>query len=69
MFTTFTHSSRRSAAERLNLLSRTIETLLTWLERARGRRILAEMNESMRRDIGVDRARVDEEARKPFWRA
>jgi uncharacterized protein YjiS (DUF1127 family) len=42
--------------------------VLRWLERAEQRRRLAEMNDHMLRDIGLDRSRVWHETTKPFWR-
>jgi uncharacterized protein YjiS (DUF1127 family) len=41
---------------------------LRWSERAEQRRRLAEMNEHMLRDIGLDRGAVWRETSKPFWR-
>lgn len=49
-------------------LSRTVETLLAWRERARGRRRLAMLDEHLIRDIGIDRAAISGEIDKPFWR-
>ena len=42
--------------------------LATWRRRARERAQLREMDERLLRDIGLTRAQVLEEARKPFWR-
>jgi uncharacterized protein YjiS (DUF1127 family) len=47
---------------------RLIDTSLGWLYRARSRRMLASLDDRMLRDIGIDRARADGEAGKPFWR-
>jgi uncharacterized protein YjiS (DUF1127 family) len=41
---------------------------LTWLERSRQRRQLAELNDYMLRDIGLTRLDAWAEAEKPFWR-
>ena len=49
-------------------LGRGCEAVLTWAERARQRRQLAELNDYMLRDIGLTRSDVAEEIRKPFWR-
>ena len=43
------------------------EAVLTWAERGRQRRQLAELNDYMLRDIGLSRADVAAETRKPFW--
>ncbi len=43
--------------------------LLTWQQRARERHILAGLDEHMLRDLGLSRADVASEVRKPFWRA
>jgi uncharacterized protein YjiS (DUF1127 family) len=45
-----------------------IGVLLAWQERAEQRRRLAEMDERLLADIGVDRAAAFVEAGKPFWR-
>lgn len=44
-------------------------TVLLWRERARTRRDLASMDDRLRRDIGLSRFRLIQEANKPFWRA
>ena len=46
---------------------RAIETILYWRELARGRRHLASLDDKMLRDIGITRADVAREYRKPFW--
>jgi uncharacterized protein YjiS (DUF1127 family) len=57
------------AQERLVRCSgRAAETGLTWLERARQRRDLRELNDHMLRDIGLTRADAWAESEKPFWR-
>jgi uncharacterized protein YjiS (DUF1127 family) len=38
-------------------------------ERARGRRLLLEMDARMLKDIGITRAELEAEAAKPWWRA
>jgi len=40
---------------------------LLWAERARQRRQLAELDDYMLRDLGLSRADVAGEIRKPFW--
>ena len=51
-----------------SLLIRVTDHLLTWLERAHGRRVLATLDERMLADIGVDHATARMESRKPFWK-
>lgn len=48
---------------------RAVATLLRWHERSRQRAMLARLDEHLLRDIGLSRADVEEELRKPFWRA
>ncbi|MBX6369133.1 MAG: DUF1127 domain-containing protein [Rhodospirillales bacterium] len=48
---------------------RAVATLLRWHERSRQRAMLARLDEHLLRDIGLSRAEVEEELRKPFWRA
>jgi uncharacterized protein YjiS (DUF1127 family) len=55
---------RRSGAA----AARVAEIGLTWLERSRQRRHLAELNDYMLRDIGLTRVDAWTEAEKPFWR-
>ena len=44
------------------------ELLLTWLERVRQRRQLAQLSDHMLKDIGLARGDVEAEIAKPFWR-
>jgi len=44
------------------------EAVLTCADRSRQRRRLAELSDYMLRDIGLTRADVAGETRKPFWR-
>ncbi len=39
-----------------------------WQERAKQRRHLRELDDRILRDIGVSRADIDREYRKPFWK-
>ena len=48
--------------------TRIAEVGLTWLDRARQRRRLAELSDHMLRDIGLTRADAWAEVDKPFWR-
>jgi uncharacterized protein YjiS (DUF1127 family) len=49
-------------------LARAFEMILTWHERARQRRQLQGLGDRMLKDLGLDRADVEAEAAKPFWR-
>jgi uncharacterized protein YjiS (DUF1127 family) len=42
--------------------------IVLWLHRARSRRALLELDDHALRDIGLTRADVVREGRKPFWR-
>lgn len=43
--------------------------LITWQRRAHDRALLREIDARALRDVGLERADVLIEARKPFWRA
>jgi uncharacterized protein YjiS (DUF1127 family) len=43
-------------------------TLWLWVERVRQRRALADLDDRLLRDIGLTRADVWLEIKKPFWR-
>ena len=45
------------------------EQVLSWLERVRQRRHLAQLSDHMLKDIGLTRVDVEAELSKPFWRA
>jgi uncharacterized protein YjiS (DUF1127 family) len=47
---------------------RLFDELLGWHERARSRRMLAELDDRMLHDIGINRADVSSEVSRPFWR-
>ncbi len=49
--------------------TRAVRTLLTWQGRDRQRRALAQLDARMLKDVGLSRAEVDLELRKPFWHA
>lgn len=64
------HGHVRPASHGLRFwLSRSFNCLHTWSERARSRRELARLDDHMLGDIGLNRAMVEREFRKPFWRA
>jgi uncharacterized protein YjiS (DUF1127 family) len=44
-----------------------VRTVIAWRQRSLGRHQLASMDERLRRDIGVTRADMYLELRKPFW--
>jgi uncharacterized protein YjiS (DUF1127 family) len=50
------------------LLGRAGALLLTWRERARQRRHLAELSDHLLKDMGLSRFEADHEASKRFWR-
>jgi uncharacterized protein YjiS (DUF1127 family) len=48
-------------------LIKAADALLIWYDRARERQALLSMDDNMLRDIGLSRADMWDEARKPFW--
>jgi uncharacterized protein YjiS (DUF1127 family) len=50
-------------------LTAALGTVRLWRQRSRDRRILRDLDDQLLRDIGLSRADVEAEARKPFWRA
>jgi len=51
------------------MLERLLNCLVTWQERSNQRHRLSELSDLMLKDIGVSRAEVERETRKPFWEA
>ncbi len=45
-----------------------LELLVTWQERAEQRHCLAQLDDRLLRDVGLDRLDAAREAAKPFWR-
>jgi uncharacterized protein YjiS (DUF1127 family) len=45
-----------------------VDRLLIWYDRSRERRALLALDDHLLRDIGLNRADVWREGRKPFWR-
>ncbi|MCC6468930.1 MAG: DUF1127 domain-containing protein [Alphaproteobacteria bacterium] len=43
--------------------------LVEWQDRARARRLLADIDERLLADMGIGRAEAFMEAEKPFWRS
>lgn len=52
----------------IRLFARLLETLECWHQRTRQRTALAELDDRLLKDIGLTRADVAREIRKPFWR-
>lgn len=50
-----------------NWLNSAASMLRRWLELSRQRRVLAQLDERMLRDIGIDRLDAVRESRRPFW--
>lgn len=51
------------------LAIRIFETPIVWMERLEHRQKLRQLDDRILRDIGLSRADIYREARKPFWRA
>ena len=47
--------------------TRALTRVFAWMERARSRRQLAELDDRMLADIGIDRATAHVESERPFW--
>ena len=68
-----THEMALAAFERLaifieTLPDRALATVYIWQHRITERRRMAQMDDRMLVDIGLDRADIMREAKKPFWR-
>jgi uncharacterized protein YjiS (DUF1127 family) len=48
-------------------VTRLLDVLVRWQERARERHHLASLSDTALRDIGLSRADVEHESRKSFW--
>jgi uncharacterized protein YjiS (DUF1127 family) len=64
---TFRRSSRPERAA--SMIVRAVAAVLQWHALASERRHLAGLDDRMLRDIGLTRADVEREYRKPFWQA
>ena len=53
----------------LEAAARLVRTLLIWQEWAQQRHALAQLDARMLKDVGLSRAEVELELRKPFWHA
>ena len=56
----------RAKADR-GLATRLFDRVFIWLDRARQRRHLGELDDRLLRDIGLSRAKVEHEISRPFW--
>jgi len=61
----FVRPTRTKAAG--GLATRLFDQVFTWLDRARQRRHLGELDDRLLRDIGLSRAEVENEVSRPFW--
>ena len=57
-----------AAAGGAALFARMVDLLLGWHLRARSRAVLAELDDRLLADLGLNRADVMRECDKPFWR-
>jgi len=60
--------TRGFAGEVAAVVDRVLEAPFVWAERAAERRHLAELDDHLLRDIGLNRAELDAASTKPFWR-
>jgi uncharacterized protein YjiS (DUF1127 family) len=61
--------SRGVGHEIAAILDRVLEAPFVWAERASERRHLAQLDDHLLRDIGLNRTDVEALSTKPFWRA
>ena len=61
--------SRSSRALKIvrRTISKTLETIAIWQERAEQRKALRELDPRLLKDIGINRIDAGREAGKPFW--
>lgn len=74
IFNSAKHVMAGVALERLAIFVETLPDALlaqlhTWQRRITERRRMAQMDERFLIDVGLDRADIDREVAKPFWRA
>jgi uncharacterized protein YjiS (DUF1127 family) len=60
--------TRGFASEVAAVVDRILDTPFTWAERAAERRHLAQLDDHLLKDIGLNRADVEAVSTKPFWR-
>jgi uncharacterized protein YjiS (DUF1127 family) len=51
------------------MVLRLVDRLLDWQDRERQRRHLSSLDDHVLADVGLSHSDVEEEIRKPFWRA
>jgi uncharacterized protein YjiS (DUF1127 family) len=51
-----------------DLMSAVVKRLQLWIEKHHQRRVLAGLDEHLRRDIGISLEQVRHEVSQPFWR-
>ena len=51
------------------LLEAVVGLFIAWQDRANQRHCLADLDDRLLRDVGLDRLDVDREVAKPFWKA
>lgn len=51
------------------MVLRLVDRLLDWQDRERQRRHLSSLDDHILADVGLSHGDVEEEVRKPFWRA
>jgi uncharacterized protein YjiS (DUF1127 family) len=62
------YRGRLATLLRPGLFGRMLSSLLDWQSRAGERHRLATLDDHMLKDLGLTRADVEHEVRKPFWR-
>jgi uncharacterized protein YjiS (DUF1127 family) len=69
------HHDSRAVQSRFGLSSlglagqRSLEAVMSWIERYHARSALMRLDDHMLKDIGLSAADVERETNKPFWRA
>lgn len=58
----------RAGGDVIGVLNGLFTAPFIWLERAKDRRRLADLDDHMLRDIGVSRSEAEQLASTPFWR-
>jgi len=58
----------RPAGRSIRPLSMALRVVAFWIQRARQRRALAQLDDRLLRDIGITRYEATRESEKPFWR-
>lgn len=62
-------TTTRDATAARGVVLRLVDRLLDWQDRERQRRHLSSLDDHILADVGLSHGDVDEEVRKPFWRA